>query len=119
MPDPLPLQNGRLLDAQVARYWDDGYLFPIQAVSHQRAVAWRTELEGIERDWLDAGLPQPLNMYKRVNSHLVLPMAHAIGSDPAILDAVEGILGPNLLIYGVEFFIKEPRSRHIVTCTRT
>lgn len=115
MPDPLSLENGRLTGAQVARYWDDGYLFPIQAISLERAAGWRAELEAIERDWLDAGLPQPLNMYKRVNSHLVLPMAHEIGSDPAILDVVEGILGPNLLIYGVEFFIKEPRTKQIVT----
>lgn len=115
MPDTLPLQNGRLSDAEVARYWEDGYLFPIQAISPERAAAWRAELEQIERDWLDAGLPQPLNMYKRVNAHLVLPMAHAIGAEPAILDVVEGILGPNLLIYGVEFFIKEPRTKQIVT----
>lgn len=115
MPSPLPLDDGRLSQAQVARYWQDGYLFPIQAIDPRRAAGWRAELEAIERDWLDAGLPQPLNMYKRVNSQLVLPMAHAIGADPAILDVVEGILGPNLLIYGVEFFIKEPRTRQIVT----
>ncbi|MGC1486376.1 MAG: phytanoyl-CoA dioxygenase family protein [Albidovulum sp.] len=107
--------NLRLTKAQTTRYWQDGYLFPIPAISPQKAALWRAELEGIERDWLDAGLPLPLNTYKRVNANCVLPLAHRIGTDPAILDVAEGILGPDLLIYGVEFFIKEANSPHIVS----
>jgi ectoine hydroxylase-related dioxygenase (phytanoyl-CoA dioxygenase family) len=110
-----PHLQSRLSQAEVARYWEDGYLYPIQAITAQKALAWRQELEDIERNWLAADLPLPLNTYKRVNAHCVLPMAHRIGSDPAILDLVEGLLGPDLLIYGVEFFIKEPQTRHIVT----
>ncbi|MCB2137462.1 MAG: phytanoyl-CoA dioxygenase family protein, partial [Rhodobacteraceae bacterium] len=111
----IPLTDGRLSAAETTRYWEDGYLFPVQAISPDKARAWRAELEEIERDWLDAGLPLPLNTYKRVNANCVLPLAHRIGTDPAILDVVEGILGPDLLIYGVEFFIKEPRTKHKVT----
>ena len=39
-----------------------------------------------------------------------MPIAHCIGSAPRALDVIEGILGPNMLIYGVEFFIKEPKT---------
>ena len=49
------------------------------------------ELEAIETGWLDAGLPLPLNTYKRVKANCVMPLAHRIGTDPAILDIVEGI----------------------------
>jgi hypothetical protein len=111
----VPLIDGRLSEAEKARYWEDGYLFPIQAIAPEKARAWRSELETIEHDWLDAGLPLPLNTYKRVNANCVLPLAHRIGTDPAILDVIEGILGPDLLIYGVEFFIKEPMTRHKVS----
>ena len=111
----VPLIDGRLSEPETARYWEDGYLFPIQAITPEKARAWRSELEAIEHDWLDAGLPLPLNTYKRVNANCVLPLAHRIGTDPAILDVVEGILGPDLLIYGVEFFIKEPKTRHKVS----
>ena len=59
-------------------------------------------------------MPQPLNTYKRVNAQCVMPLAYQIGADPGILNVVEGILGPDILIYAVEFFIKEPKTRHKV-----
>ena len=89
------------------------------ALPEAEALAMRAELEAIERDWLDNGLPKPLNTYKRVNAHCVIPLAARIGQHPAILDIVEGILGPDILIYGVEFFIKEPHTEHMVACIRT
>ncbi|AEI94919.1 putative phytanoyl-CoA dioxygenase family protein [Roseobacter litoralis Och 149] len=115
MPHPLPLEQGRLMQAQTDQYWRDGYLFPLQVMPAREATALRAELEQIEADYLDAGLPLPLSTYKRVNSHCVMPMAHRIGSDPRILDVVEGILGPDIMIYAVEFFIKEPRTNQIVS----
>ena len=30
--------------------------------------------------------------------------------NPRILDAVEGVIGPNILVWGANFFLKEPRS---------
>lgn len=115
MLDTLPLERGHLGDALVGQYWDDGYLFPIQAIPAAEAAAARAELEGIERDWLDNGLPQPLNTYKRVNAHVVMPFAARLARDPRVLDVIEGVLGPNILVYAAEFFIKEPRTKHIVS----
>jgi phytanoyl-CoA hydroxylase len=115
MPAPLALNHGHLSESHVKDYWQDGYLFPIPVMPAQDAIALRAELETIEAQWTDAGLPRPLNVYKRVNAHCVLPFAHRIGADPRILDVVQGILGPDILIYGVEFFIKEPNSTQIVS----
>ena len=111
----VPLTNGRLSEHQVQSYWDDGFLFPVQVMSSEKAADYRRQLEQIEDEWLDAGLPRPLNSYKRVNSHLVMPFAYEIGTNPQLLDVVEGILGPDLMIYSVEFFIKEANSPHVVT----
>lgn len=115
MIESLELDGGRLDQYQIAQYWNDGFLFPLPALKKQAAQDARGELEQIERDWLDAGLPLPLNTYKRINSHVVMPMAATIAKDPAILDVVEGILGPDILIFSTEFFIKEPRSTQIVS----
>jgi len=115
MPQPQPLVSGRLSDTQCAQYWEDGYLFPIDVMPAEDAIALRAELEEIERTWLDADLPLPLSTYKRVNAHYVLPMAYRIGADPRLLDVVEGILGPDIMIYAVEFFIKEPQTQQIVS----
>lgn len=115
MADPLSLTDGRLTPQQVDQYREDGFLFPIQAMPEADALALRADLEDLEGEWLDNGLPQPLNTYKRINSHCVMPMAHRIATDPRVLDAVEGILGPDILIYSVEFFIKEPNTKAVVT----
>jgi hypothetical protein len=98
--------SNHLSEPQKQRYWDDGYLFPIPAISAAQSKAWRDELEGIERDWLDNGLPRPLAVYKRVNAHVVMPIAHDIAAHPAILDVVEGGLRPDILLYSTEFLIK-------------
>lgn len=115
MTHPLTLEGGKLTDSQRARYWEDGFLYPIQVMPPEDAFALRAELEQIERAWLNAELPLPLGTYKRVNAQYVLPLAYRIGSDPRILDVIEGLLGPDIMIYAVEFFIKEPNTRQIVS----
>lgn len=115
MLDELPLQNGRLTSQQQDAYHQDGYLFPIQVADANQTLKWRSELETIEHDWLDNGLPLPLNIYKRVNAQVVLPLASEIGLYAPILDVVEGILGPNIMLYSVEFLTKEAHTKHVVT----
>ncbi len=98
-----------------AAYARDGYLFPLPALSAAEAAQARRDLEGIERDWLDNGLPLALNQYKRVNAQVVMPLAARLATNPRVLDAVAGILGPDLMVWSAEFFIKEPRTRQIVS----
>ena len=111
----IALDGGMLSQDQTQAYWDDGYLFPIPGVGTNQAAKWRAELETIERDWLDNGLPRSLNTYKRVNAHLVMPLAHDIGTHPAILDVVQGVMGPDIMLYSVEFMTKEAHTNAVVT----
>ena len=109
MPDTLPLAEGRLSDRLADQYWNDGFLFPIQVMPAEEAVGLRVELEALEAQWQNGGLPQPLNTYKRVNSHCVMPLSCRIAADPRILDVVEGILGPNIMIYCLLYTSPSPR----------
>lgn len=115
MLDALTLQNGMLTQAQKDAYWEDGYLFPIQVADAAQSLNWRNALQDIEANWLDNGLPLPLNTYKRVNAQIVMPLACEIGLHAPILDAVEGILGPDVMLYSVEFLTKEAHTKHVVT----
>jgi chlorinating enzyme len=45
----------------------------------------------------------------------VIPLLAEIARRPAILDAVESILGPDLLVWSVELFIKEPGDGNVVS----
>ena len=107
--------NSTLTPAQKAAYWDDGYLYPVRVMSPQEAADLRAELEAFEAKWLPADLPLPLNTYKRVNAQVVMPIAHKLGTHAGILGAVTGILGPDVMLYSVEFLIKEPRTKAVVT----
>lgn len=111
----LTLNENRLGRILAEQYWNDGFLFPHRAVSPEKAQSWRERLEVLEQDYLDAGLPLPLNAYKRLNSQIVMPLAYEIGSEPGVLDIVEEIIGPDILLYATEFFIKEPQTTHVVT----
>ncbi len=104
-----------LEQAQLDAYWHDGFLFPLRVFSKQEALLYRHELERMEVGFLNAGLPRPLLQYKRVNAHCVMPFAARLAMHPAILDAVEGILGMDILIWSAEFLIKEPHSEQVVS----
>lgn len=113
--EPLALNQGKLTPSQVATYWDQGFLFPIQAFSPSEAQALRGELEQIEAAGESAVLPRSVKTYKRVNAHAVMPFAYDLAKRPELVNIVKGILGPDILIYGVEFFIKEANTPHFVS----
>ncbi|MEM1005276.1 MAG: phytanoyl-CoA dioxygenase family protein [Pseudomonadota bacterium] len=114
MSDQASETTTALSSEQSTQYWNDGFLFPLTIFSEAEAAEIRSELEQIEQDWLDADLPLPLNTYKRVNAHLVMPLAARVALDPRVLDAVQGVLGPDIMVWSAEFFIKEPRTAHTV-----
>ena len=95
-------------------YWNTGFLFPLNIFPKSETARMRSRLENLEKKWINNGLPLPLNTYKRVNSHLVCRLAYEIASNHKILNKVEGILGPDILLWSVEFFIKEPMTKQIV-----
>ena len=115
MGQMIDARTGTLSADDVERYWDQGFLFPVRAMEPDAAATARAELEALERDWLTADLPHPLNAYKRVNAHVTIPLVARLARMPRVLDAVESLLGPDFLIYAAELFIKEPRSPHVVT----
>jgi ectoine hydroxylase-related dioxygenase (phytanoyl-CoA dioxygenase family) len=100
---------------QTARYARDGFLHPIRAFDTATAAALRAEVEALERENAAGAGGHDLNQLFRVNGQLVIPLLHRIASDPGILDAVSSILGPNLLVWSVELFIKEAGTTKVVS----
>lgn len=115
MPEGHIPHTKKLTEQQVAQYWRDGYIFPLDLMSRQEAQIWRQKLEQMEKDYREVKMPRTVNTYKRINAQCVMPFAYELASHPDLLDMVEGILGPDILIYGAEFFIKEASSPHIVS----
>jgi len=88
----------------VERYRRDGFYFPIRVLAPGEALERRRRLEAVE-----AAHGGRLGGELRQKPHLLFTWLADLVRHPAILDAVEDVLGPNLLVWSTSFFIKEAR----------
>ena len=91
-----------LSETQIARYRDEGYLAPIRIMGEGEALALRAELEAVE-----ARMGGPLRGDLRHKSHLLFPFLADLVRHKLLLDAIEDVLGPDILCWTTNFFIKE------------
>lgn len=106
--------SGSLSAEAVAQYRRNGFLFPLQVFEPAEAKRYRSALEAIEgKDHGD--LPRSVANYLRVGAHYVIPLAAEIALRSEVLDVVESILGPDLMIWSSEFFTKEAKTPKIVS----
>jgi hypothetical protein len=101
-----------LAPADVARYARDGFLSPNRALTADDAAACRAKLEAFERA-IGGPLTADATARHRSRTHVLLTWVHGLASHPAILDAVESLIGPNILVFTSTWFIKEPESAAI------
>jgi chlorinating enzyme len=99
-----------LSDDELARYRRAGYHFPVRVLSAAEARRYRDRLEAHERA---TGAPIAGNMRHKV--HLLFTWANELARHPAILDAVEDVIGPDILCWSTSFFIKEAHSSSFVS----
>lgn len=94
----------RLTAEQVDRYGRDGILFPIDVAPPADSGSLLERFEATERAHGGA-------LAGRVSQkpHLLYPWMDQLVRSPAILDAVEDVLGPNLFCWGSQFFTKNPQ----------
>ncbi|MEM8841630.1 MAG: phytanoyl-CoA dioxygenase family protein [Pseudomonadota bacterium] len=105
---------GSLSQEQIDAYRRDGFLCPIPVFDAAEAQTHRAAYERAERDY-ENKLPRPVQDYTRTNAHIAFDAPRLVAQDPRILDAVESILGPDLLLWGVEYFTKEANTSKIVS----
>ena len=93
----------KLLAPEAVRsYHRDGIHSPVRALSTAEAARYRRCLEEHERR---TGAPLQGNWRHKV--HLLFTWADELVHHPRILDAVEDIIGPDILCWTTNFFIKE------------
>jgi non-haem Fe2+, alpha-ketoglutarate-dependent halogenase len=91
---------------QVARYHADGFVCPVSALSPTEVRDCRARLEAFE-----ASQGQSLGRLPgqfRAKTHWLFPWLDGIVRHPAVLAAVEDLIGPDLLVYHLTMWIKEP-----------
>jgi hypothetical protein len=94
---------------QVAQWKYDGFLSPFPLLDEQALQACRQGVARYEQ-WLGSPINADEAMKWRSMIYLLMPWAANLARDARILDKVEDLLGPDILIFTSTFFIKEPRS---------
>ncbi len=100
-----------LLSAEVVRHFEDhGYVCPLPVLSAEEMRHYRERLAAFETR--EGGA---IDGQKRNKPHLFLKWLDEVVHHPAILDAVEDVIGPNILLFHAQWFIKEPHTPHFVS----
>ena len=94
----------------IDHYRKDGYVAPIDVITSKEANEVREEIEKIENQF-----PNELEGLGRNYVHLISPVFDKIVHNSKILDAVESIIGKNILACGTTLFIKNPNEKGYVS----
>ena len=100
----------RLSQSEVKRYHEHGYCSPVTVMSPAQA---RGYLERFDR--AVAAHPEEAGPILKMKSHLVLGCLSELLHLPAILDAVEDVLGPDILAWTSSMFAKDARDPSYVS----
>ena len=90
-----------LSEEAIAAYERDGYYFPLRAVSAADAHAIRADVEAAERHFAARG------ERLRHRPHLLVTALDRLIRNETVLDAVEDLIGPNMLCWTSLFFTKD------------
>ena len=99
-----------LTDQQVEQYHREGFVSPIRVMSEEEALALRSEIEAFE-----ASQGKPIHGTQKTKAFLRFPWAYDLVVRPEILDAVEDVMGPDILCYQHGLWFKEPESGSYVS----
>jgi chlorinating enzyme len=99
-----------LTAAQQQAYADRGFLPRLPVLPEAEAAQLLARLEAIERE--EGG---QLSAATNQKPHLLFPFLADLVRDPRILDAVEGVLGPDILCWASGFFAKSPNDGKRIT----
>jgi hypothetical protein len=92
-------------ETQVAGYHDEGWCAPIEVLDSAEVARCR---EGLER--YEASVGHPIEFPEKSKSYLLFDWADYLVHHPKVLDAVEAVIGPDILVYHSTTWIKGART---------
>ena len=105
----------KTIETLPARYKRDGFVAGIDVFDAAQVAKIRSEIEALETHHAKGVGHRDLSQFFRVNGQLGIPLLADLARTDSILDVVEDVLGPDLLVWSVELFIKEPGSTKTVS----
>ncbi|MAF00497.1 MAG: hypothetical protein CME00_10250 [Geminicoccus sp.] len=93
-------EEARMQASEIRDIYDrDGYIAPLRLFSEDEAQAHRAIMEQTEAEHG--------KLHYKYEMHPVLRSPWEIATNPVLLDAVEAMLGPNILLYNTCYIVKE------------
>ncbi|SMF37109.1 Phytanoyl-CoA dioxygenase (PhyH) [Tistlia consotensis] len=99
-----------LTQDEAARFEAEGYFLKGRAITADHAADCRRRIEAMEE-----ALGEECNIRMKIKAHVVSPWMVDLARHPAILDAVESLLGPDILLFGSSMFAKAAASPKFVS----
>lgn len=93
----------KLSEDQIAAYRRDGFCFPVDLLSETEVKAARGRMEALETKHGR----ENLKLYLKEGPHYVFRFASELARHPRVLDAVEDLIGPDVLLWSSAIWIKE------------
>jgi ectoine hydroxylase-related dioxygenase (phytanoyl-CoA dioxygenase family) len=90
------------------RFAENGVIFPVRVFSEDQAAHYATEYAKFE------GLGKIKDDSPGLKMHCVFRWAYEIATHPSVLDVVEELVGPNILIFGSRPWNKHPTDERYV-----
>ena len=103
--------TGKLSEKDQEFYAENGYLYPIRVFTDAETAESRRQFDDYtaqNNDLLGKMIPRERRAVYGL-THLMLPWVYQIAAHPRVLDAVEGAIGPNILVWGSDWFVKFAR----------
>lgn len=92
-----------LSDANRHAFERDGFISPVPCFTPEETAELRAKLEAIEAQSLSG----------RFGLHITTGWAWDLVHDPRIVDPLTDVLGPNVLLWSIDWFIKEPGATYV------
>ncbi len=99
-----------LSEEQVRFFRSYGYLSPLTAFSPQETATFRARIEAFETD-----TGEEVNKRLKIKAHLAFPWICAIARHPAIVGAVQSLIGQDVLLFGTSAFAKDAHDDRFVS----
>jgi hypothetical protein len=93
-----------LTDRQQSAFGEQGVVFPVRVLAAEEAERYRQACDALEMQL--GGRPRTIEVRQM---HLHFPWAYSLATHPRVLDAIEDLLGPDLLVWATELFAKHPQ----------
>ena len=95
---------------QIQQFKDDGFLFPYDVYTPREADGLWNKFNTLEEELGE----EPQNQF-RIKAQLPFPWLCDVVRHPRLLDALEDLIGPNILCWGASFFTKKAHDPRFIS----